>query len=64
MQPGPTTTDMTPDSGPYAESLKQLMPLDHFAEPADIASAVAYLAGPEAHFITGTSWNVDGGIAV
>jgi 3-oxoacyl-[acyl-carrier protein] reductase len=64
VQPGPTATDMTPDSGPYAESLKQLMPLDHFAEPADIASAAAYLAGPEAHFITGTSWNVDGGIAV
>jgi 3-oxoacyl-[acyl-carrier protein] reductase len=40
------------------------MPLDHFAQPADIASAVAYLAGPEAHFITGTNWNVDGGIAV
>ncbi|MFI7497685.1 3-oxoacyl-ACP reductase family protein [Streptomyces sp. NPDC049687] len=64
VQPGPTATDMTPDSGPYAESLKQLMPLDQFAEPADIASAIAYLAGPEAHFITGTSWNVDGGIAV
>ncbi|WP_327743785.1 SDR family oxidoreductase [Streptomyces europaeiscabiei] len=64
VQPRPTTTDMTPDSGPYAESLKQLMPLGQFAEPADIASAVAYLAGPEAHFITGTSWNVDGGIAV
>ncbi|MCX5336227.1 3-oxoacyl-ACP reductase family protein [Streptomyces sp. NBC_00140] len=64
VQPGPTATDMTPDSGPYAEALKQLMPLDHFAEPADIASVVAYLAGPEAHFITGTSWNVDGGITV
>jgi 3-oxoacyl-[acyl-carrier protein] reductase len=64
VQPGPTTTDMTPESGPYAESLKQLMPLDQFAEPADIASAVAYLAGPEAHFITGTNWNVDGGLAV
>jgi len=64
VQPGPTATDMTPDSGPYAESLQQLMPLDHFAEPSDIASAVAYLAGPEGHFITGTNWNVDGGIAV
>jgi 3-oxoacyl-[acyl-carrier protein] reductase len=64
VQADPTATDLTPDSGPYAESLKQLMPLGHFAEPADIASAVAYLAGPEAHFITGTSWNVDGGIAV
>ncbi|HYB36266.1 MAG TPA: SDR family oxidoreductase [Mycobacterium sp.] len=31
--------------------------------PEDIASAVAYLASPEAGFITGTSWNVDGGFA-
>ena len=64
VQPGPTATDLTPDSGPYAESLKQLMPVGHFAEPADIASAVAYLAGPEARFVTGTNWNIDGGIAV
>jgi len=28
------------------------------------ASAVAYLAGPEAHYITGINWDVDGGYAV
>jgi 3-oxoacyl-[acyl-carrier protein] reductase len=61
---GPTTTDMNPDSGPHAESLKQLMPVGHYGEPADIASAVAYLASPEARFVTGTNWNVDGGVAV
>ncbi|MGW7301405.1 3-oxoacyl-ACP reductase family protein [Streptomyces sp. NPDC054829] len=64
VQPGPTETDMNPDSGPFAESMKQLMPLGHYAQPADIASAVAYLARPEARFITGTSWDVDGGFAV
>ena len=31
--------------------------------PADIASAVAYLASPDAGFITGISWNVEGGFA-
>ena len=31
--------------------------------PADIASAVAYLASPDAGFITTISWNVEGGFA-
>lgn len=64
VQPGPIDTDSNPDSGPYAESLKELMPVGHYGKPADIASAVAYLASPEARFVTGTNWNVDGGTAV
>ncbi|WP_231988468.1 SDR family oxidoreductase [Mycobacterium sp. 1274761.0] len=31
--------------------------------PGDIAGAVAYLPSPEAAFITGITWNVDGGFA-
>ena len=31
--------------------------------PADIASAVAFLAGPEASWITGQVLSVDGGVA-
>ncbi|MGW5360627.1 SDR family NAD(P)-dependent oxidoreductase [Actinopolymorpha pittospori] len=64
IQPGPTATDMNPDSTPFAEAMKQLMALDNYAQPADIASAVAYLASPEAHFVTGVNWNVDGGLTV
>ncbi|SFH10839.1 3-oxoacyl-[acyl-carrier protein] reductase [Streptomyces mirabilis] len=64
MQPGPTDTDMNPDSGPAAEWMKQLTTVGHYGKPADIASAVAYLASPEARFITGTSWNIDGGSSV
>ncbi|MDP4510090.1 3-oxoacyl-ACP reductase family protein [Nonomuraea turcica] len=64
IQPGPTETDMNPDSGPFAESMKAMLPVGHYAQPADIASAVAYLAGPEARFVTGASWDVDGGFAV
>ena len=30
----------------------------------DIASVVSYLAGPEAAYVTGANWNVDGGITV
>lgn len=37
------------------------VPVGRFAEPGEIASAVAFLAGPDAGYITGTSLAVDGG---
>ena len=64
IQPGPIATDMNPDEGEFADSLRQLMPLGHYGHPRDIASAVSYLAGPESAYITGVNWDVDGGITV
>jgi 3-oxoacyl-[acyl-carrier protein] reductase len=64
IQPGPIATDMNPDEGEFADSLRQAMPLGRYGHPRDIASAVSYLAGPEAGYITGISWNIDGGITV
>ncbi|WP_371663028.1 3-oxoacyl-ACP reductase family protein [Streptomyces sp. NBC_00280] len=64
VQPGPTDTDMNPDSGPAAEWMRQLTTVGHYGKPVDIASAVAYLASPEAHFVSGSTWNVDGGSSV
>jgi 3-oxoacyl-[acyl-carrier protein] reductase len=61
VQPGPTATDANPDSGEFADSMRQLTAVGHYGRPDDIASAVAYLASPEAAFITGITWNVDGG---
>jgi 3-oxoacyl-[acyl-carrier protein] reductase len=63
VQPGPTATDANPDSGKFADAMRGLTALGHYGRPDDIASAVAYLASPEAGFITGISWNVDGGYA-
>ncbi|OBF27800.1 oxidoreductase [Mycobacterium sp. ACS1612] len=63
VQPGPTATDSNPDSGEFADEMRQRTALGHYGRPEDIASAVAYLAGPDAGFITGISWNVDGGFA-
>ena len=37
------------------------MPVGRIGLPADIASAVAFLASPESSFITGQVWSVDGG---
>jgi 3-oxoacyl-[acyl-carrier protein] reductase len=61
IQPGPTATDANPDSGEFAEAMRQFTALGHYGRPEDIASAVAYLVSPEAGFITGVTWNIDGG---
>jgi 3-oxoacyl-[acyl-carrier protein] reductase len=63
IQPGPTATDTNPDSGEFADTMRGLTAVGHYGRPEDIASAVAYLARAEAAFITGISWNVDGGFA-
>ena len=61
--PGPTDTDMNPASGPFAETVRGLTALQRYAEPAEIAGFVAYLAGPDSSFITGANLRVDGGFA-
>jgi len=63
IQPGPTATGANPDTGEFAEAMRARTAVGHYGRPEDIASAVAYLARPEAGFITGISWNVDGGFA-
>ncbi|AGB84090.1 dehydrogenase of unknown specificity, short-chain alcohol dehydrogenase like protein [Serratia sp. FGI94] len=63
VQPGPVDTDMNPDDGEFAAQLKQLMALDRYGKDDEIAGFVAYLAGPEAGFITGASLTIDGGFA-
>ena len=63
VQPGPVDTDMNPDDGDFAEALKGLMALPRYARSEEIASFVAYLAGPEAAYITGASLTIDGGFS-
>lgn len=63
VQPGPIDTDMNPAEGEVASQLKQLMALRRYGKSEEVASFVAYLAGPEAGFITGASLNIDGGFA-
>ena len=61
VQPGPTDTDMNPAQGEFADTLRKLMALPRYATPDEIAAMVAYLAGPEAAFVTGASLTIDGG---
>ena len=63
VQPGPTDTDMNPAQGPSAAGTVQHVALRRYAKPQEVANFVAYLAGPEASFITGASLLVDGGYA-
>ncbi|MCY1274357.1 Cyclic-di-GMP-binding biofilm dispersal mediator protein [compost metagenome] len=63
VQPGPVDTEMNPDEGEFATSLKQLMALPRYGQAEEIASFVAYLAGPEAGYITGANLMIDGGFA-
>jgi 3-oxoacyl-[acyl-carrier protein] reductase len=61
VQPGPVDTDMNPATGEFAETLKKLMALPRYGQADEIAAMVAYLAGPEAGFVTGASLTIDGG---
>ena len=63
VQPGPTATDMNPPDGPFAEAMKGIIALGRYGESHEIAGMVAYLAGPEAAFVTGASLTIDGGYA-
>jgi 3-oxoacyl-[acyl-carrier protein] reductase len=61
VQPGPINTDMNPDNGDFAATQKAGTALGRYGKPEEVAAAVAFLASPDAAYITGTSLDVDGG---
>ena len=50
--------------GPHGEALKQEMPSGRFAEPEEVAAAIAYLCSPAAAMITGHNLLLDGGFTI
>jgi len=63
VQPGPTNTDMNPDSGEFAKQAKSYTALQRYAQPDEIANFVAWLASPAASYVTGAGLRIDGGYA-
>jgi 3-oxoacyl-[acyl-carrier protein] reductase len=63
VAPGFIETDMT-SALPEAQqqALLAQIPLGHLGSPADIAHAVAYLASPQAAYVTGQELHVNGGM--
>ncbi|APW43644.1 3-oxoacyl-ACP reductase FabG [Rhodoferax saidenbachensis] len=63
VAPGFIETDMTAALGEdQQKALLGQIPLGHLGKPADIAHAVAYLASPQASYVTGQELHVNGGM--
>ena len=63
VAPGFIETDMTAALPPEQQkALLGQIPLGHLGKPADIADAVAYLASPQAGYVTGQEIHVNGGM--
>ncbi len=63
VAPGFIDTDMTRAlTESQTASLMQNIPLGRFGQPDDVAAAVAYLASPQAGYVTGVTLHVNGGM--
>jgi 3-oxoacyl-[acyl-carrier protein] reductase len=61
VQPGPIDTDLNPASSDWAVPQKAATALNRYGSVDDVAALVAFVAGPEASYITGANLTVDGG---
>jgi 3-oxoacyl-[acyl-carrier protein] reductase len=61
VQPGPIDTDLNPASSDWATPQIANTALKRYGTADEVAALVAFVAGPEASYITGANLTVDGG---
>jgi len=71
VNPGPVATPIFGKTGMeeeqlngFAAAMQERVPLKRFGQPEDVANLVSFLASDQASFITGSEYNIDGGINV
>jgi 3-oxoacyl-[acyl-carrier protein] reductase len=62
VQPGPIDTELNPATSEWAVPQKAATALDRYGRVDEIAAMVAFVAGPESSYITGSNLTVDGGM--
>ena len=61
VQPGPIDTELNPASGDWATPQVAATALGRYGTVEEVAALVAFIASPEASYITGANLTVDGG---
>jgi len=71
VNPGPVNTPVFGKLGlseqeinAFASTVQDKVPLKRFGAPEEIANLIAFLASDEASFITGSEYNIDGGVSI
>ena len=62
VQPGAIDTDMNREDSEWGAQLGATIPAGRYGRPEEVAALVAFLAGPDSAYITGTTINIDGGM--